>query len=427
MRNLTHLILLTLPGFALTASAETLDEAWATALASHRQIAAATAYRDAATYELEHAKSARLPQFGLSSAYTKLDTAPGFSFGNITTDPIFDGDDFVTAGAQVSLPIYAGGAINSGIEAAEFGAAAANGQLATVVQDIRLGVAEHYIAVLRAESAVTVAQSYVTSLQTHTTDTKNRFEIGDVPQNDYLAASVTLADAEQQLLQAENNLDYARSAYNRFLGRPLTDPVSVDPTVSIDGLVPKGAGLQELMTIALENRHELATLGSQSQALQRQADRARAAARPQLALTGGYQYLENQFLTEDQFWMAGVAFQWNLFDGGQARKQSASLEQKAIAVDHNRADLESLVSLQVRRAWNDRIEAENRLTVAEGTVNQAVENLRVVSERYEAGASRNVEVLDAAALRERSLSNRDDARYEVALAKLRLARAVGML
>ena len=126
MRYLTHLLLFALPGFVLTANAETLDEAWATAVASHRQIAAATAQRDAATYEVEQAKSARLPQLGLSSAYTKLDTAPGFSFGDITTDPIFDGDDFVTAGAQVSLPIYSGGAINSGIEAAEFAAAAPN-------------------------------------------------------------------------------------------------------------------------------------------------------------------------------------------------------------------------------------------------------------------------------------------------------------
>jgi outer membrane protein TolC len=420
-------MVLPLVALAAVSHAETLEDAWQTALASHRQIAAATASRDAAGYELEQAKSARLPQLGLSSAYTKLDKAPGFAFGNIITDPIFDGDDFVTAGAQVSLPVYAGGGINAGIEAAEFGADAADGQLATVIQDIRLGVAEHYVAVLRAESAVTVAESYVASLETHTADTRNRFEIGDVPQNDYLAASVTLADAEQRLLQAQNMLDYARSAYNRLLGRPLATPVSVDPTVSIDGLLPKGAGLEELITIARENRHELAALGSRSQALQRQADRARAAARPQLALTGGYMYLENQFLTEDQFWMAGVAFQWNLFDGGQARKQSASLEQKAIAVDHNRADLESQIALQVRRAWNDRIEAERRLVVAGRTVEQAVENLRVVGERYEAGASRNVEVLDAAALREQALSNRDDARYGVALAKLRLARAVGVL
>jgi len=427
MKLLTQLLLITLPGLAASASAETLEEAWATAANSHRQIAAATANRDAASYELEQAKSARLPQVGVSSAYTSFDTAPGFSFGNITTGPVFDGDDFVTAGAQVNLPVYSGGAITAGIEAAEFGADAAAGQLATVIQNIRLGVAEHYVAVLRAESAVTVAQSHVASLQTHTADTKNRFEVGDVPQNDFLAASVTLADAEQRLLQAENTLDYARAAYNRFLGRALTAPVSIDPEIGVGELVPKASGVGELISMALANRRELDTLVSQSEALKSQADRARAAARPQLSLTGGYVYLENRFLTEDQFWMAGVAFRWNLFDGGQARKQSASFEQKAIAINHNRADLESQVALQVRRAWNDRIEAESRLAVADSTVEQAIENLRVVSERYEAGASRNAEVLDAASLREQALSNRDNARYELVLAGLRLARSVGVL
>ncbi|MDX2412319.1 MAG: TolC family protein, partial [Woeseiaceae bacterium] len=65
--------------------------------------------------------------------------------------------------------------------------------------------------------------------------------------------------------------------------------------------------------------------------------------------------------------------------------------------------------------------------VAEGAVTQAKENLRVVRNRYVAGASANVEVLDAEALREQSLRNNDDARFELVLAKLRLARAVGNL
>ena len=427
MNKSTRLFPILLVALATQSFGETLDEAWQVALSSHRQIAAATANRDAAGYELEQAKSARLPQLGLSSAYTVFDEAPGFSFGDITTGPLFDGDDYVSAGAEVSLPIYAGGAINSGIDAAEFGADAADDQLATVIQDIRLGVGERYVGVLRAERAVAVAESYVTSLRSHTDDTRNRYEIGDVPKNDYLAASVTLAGAEQRLLQAKNRLDYAQSAYNRFLGRSLTAPVSVDPSVNVDGLIPVGAGLEELSTIARDSRHELAALGSQAQSLQSQADRARAAGRPQLSLTGGYRYLENQFLTDDQFWMAGVSFQWSLFDGGQARKQSASLEHKAMAVNYNRADLESQITLQVRRAWNNRIEAQNRLVVAESTVDQAIENLRVVRERYEAGASRNTEVLDAASLREQSMSNRDDARFEVVLAKLRLARALGIL
>jgi len=421
------LLALSLLATAVPGAAETLAEAWTAAVASHRQIAAASANRDAAGFELDEARGARLPQLGLASAYTQFDTAPGFAIGPLSTGPVFAGDDYLSAGAQLSLPLYSGGAIRSGVEAAEFGAKAAEGHLGTVIQDIKLGVAEHYVAVLRAESSVDVAESYVASLRSHTEDTRNRWEFGDVPQNEYLAASVTLADAEQRLLQARNGLDYARSAYNRLLGRELDAPVALDPVLAIDDLLPASNGLADLIALATSGRQELATLENQSNALRRQSDAARAGARPQLALTGGYMYLENDFLTDDEFWMAGVSFQWNLFDGGQSRKRSAALDRKATAISHQRADFESLVALQVRRAWSDRGEAESRLAVAESAVTQATENLRVVRNRYQAGASTNVEVLDAEALREQSLSNRHNARYELALAQLRLARAVGEL
>jgi outer membrane protein TolC len=138
-------------------------------------------------------------------------------------------------------------------------------------------------------------------------------------------------------------------------------------------------------------------------------------------------YLENAFLDADEFWMAGVSFRWNLFNAGRDRDRAAALERQALAVSHTRSDLMSSISLQVRRAWNDRLEAEARTHVAEAAVDQAIENLRVVRNRYEAGSSPNIEVLDAETLRQQALNNRDNARYELALAKLRLARAVGIL
>lgn len=428
MTTRKRLLPITLLALAVPGLAETLDDAWAAAVSSHRQIEAAGAMRDAASFELEQARSVRLPQLGISSGYTRLDKAPGFSFGDgISTGPIFDGDDFVTAGAQVSVPLFTSGAVSAGIEAAEYGARAAEDRLSTVVQDIKLGVAEHYVAVLRAESAVSVAESYVASLKTHTNDTRNRYDVGDVPQNDYLAASVTLADAEQRLLQARNNLDNARAAYNRFLGRPMISTVSLDPTIDTDALLSPNANLEQLVDTARMNRRELTALEAQAQALRSQADTVRASARPQLALTGGYMYLENEFLTADRFWLAGVSLNWNLFDGGQSRKRSQAIDSQAAAIGYNRADLETIIALQVRKTWNDRGEADNRLKVAESAVVQADENLRVVRNRYQAGASTNSDVLDAEALREQALSNRDNARFEVDLAKLRLARAIGSL
>ena len=57
------ILFLALPSLAFTAatSAETLDDAWQAALAAHQQIAAAAAERDAANFDLDQAKAARLP------------------------------------------------------------------------------------------------------------------------------------------------------------------------------------------------------------------------------------------------------------------------------------------------------------------------------------------------------------------------------
>jgi outer membrane protein TolC len=360
--------------------AETLPDAWEAALASHHQIAAAAAQRDAADYDLERAQSARMPQLGVSTEYMWMDSAPGFLLGGIATPPIFDGDDFVRAGAQLKIPVYAGGGISSGIAAAELGAGAAAEQLHAVIQGTKLGVAEHYVLVLRAESAVAVAKSIVASLTT-----------------------------------------------NRFLGRSLDASVALDPSLDIDSLVPMAQSMQDLIVLAQTQRPELSAMAMQAKSLRRQSDVARANSRPQVSVTGGYMFLENEFLDDDAFWMAGVSLQWNVFDGGRSRKQAASLNSKATAIGHQRADLETMIALQVRRSWNDREEAQSRIGVAAGALTQATENLRVVRNRYVAGASTNVEVLDAEALREQSLRNNDDARFELVLAKLRLAQAVGNL
>ena len=423
-----YLALASLFFLPMATGAEDLRQAWSDAIASHNQLAAAAARREAAGLNLESAQAERWPRLDVSSSFTQLDEAPRFDFGGGTTSQqIFNNDNFVQAGVQVSLPLYAGGAISAGVDAAEYAAEASSEQYETVLQNIKLGTGEHYIQVLRAESGLEVAESNVRTLRAHTELAKKQYEIGSVPKNDFLAASVTLADAEQRKLQAENALDYARAAYNRYLNRPLEQPVSLDPELDIDGLVPAGESLESLILAATQQRDELAALAAEANSLRENSTAIRARSRPQFALTGGYMYLENAFLDAEEFWMAGLSFQWNLFNAGRNRDRAAAMQRQALAVTHSRADLMSSISLQVRRAWNDRNEAEARTRVAEAAVEQAIENLRVVQNRYEAGSSANIEVLDAETLRQQALNNRDNARYELALAKLRLARAVGVL
>lgn len=407
---------------------ETLVEAWEAAIEAHQLVAAAKAQRDAARQELDSAMAERYPRIDLESTFTQLDSAPRFTFDSLFVSPkFFSGDNFVTASAQVSLPMYTSGRISHGIDAARSIAEASRSQLDVVTQDIKLGTAERYISVLRAESAVAVAQSNVATLDSHTADARKRFELGAAPQNDFLAASVSLANARQSELQVANQFDLARSAYNRFLGRRLTAPVNLDARLHLEGLLPPGRDLDTMTELAIEDRRELRTLASRAEALRAQSSAERARVKPHLALAGGYSMLENDVLDEERFWTVGVALQWNLFDSGRSNSRAAALDLTADALMHERADRRSLIALEVRRAWLDRQEAEGRRVVADAAVAQAVENLRVVRDRYNAGAGTNTEVLDAEALRTVSLNNRDNARWDVALATLRLARAIGAL
>lgn len=414
---------------ALSASAwsETLQQAWAAAKEFDQHIAVFESERDAADHGVLSARASRYPRVDLIGSFTQLDSAPRFVFGDSFVSPkIFDDDNFVSAGVQMQLPIFTSGLIPHQISAAKSVADASQWQLEAITQSVLLDVARNYINVLRATSAVTVAHSSVATLTSHAEDASNQFKFGAVPKNDFLAASVSLANSRQQELQAVNQLDSARAAYNRSLGRPLTTRVVLDVILPADISVDE-KNLEGLTQQALQNRQELKGLSAGVDALDNKSVVERARSRPQFALTSGYNFLENDVLDRDKFWSVGVTLKWNLFDGGQTRARAAASELNSIAMQRRMADLKSNIALQVRKAWLDCGESASRRSVAENAVEQAIENLQVARNRYAAGAGTNTEVLDAETLHAQTLNNRDNAGFDEAFARLRLTRAIGAL
>jgi outer membrane protein TolC len=418
---------------AITASAtraETLDEAWAAALAADGRFAAATLRSQANEAALAAARAERLPSVTAAAATSLWRDTPAFDFGGMGVpigQPLFAGDTLNIASAQVSLPLYMGGALAANVAAAE---ADRDGQLLstdTVRQDLKFAVASAYIGVLRAASASEVAAAKATSLAAHASDVEDRRRTGEVPTNDYLAAAVSLADARQRELQSQSALETARALYNRLVGRPFETPVDLEPLMVPLGGPAIGAPLSELVAAARAARPELAQLHATADALAARAAAARASRRPQLALNGGYAYLENAFLNREDFWFVALGVRINVFDSGRSRHASATLEKQSAAVADDRRDRESDIELEVHRASADLSTARARLDVAAGAVQQAEENLRVVRDRYRNGEGTNTEVLDAEALRAQSTDNFHTARYDLRLAELALARAIGAL
>jgi outer membrane protein len=284
-------------------------------------------------------------------------------------------------------------------------------------------VAGEYVAVLRAQREVEVAESSLRSLQAHAYDVDMLFDHGQVPRNDLLAAQVALSDASQRMIQAANLLDTSRATYNRRLGRPLTAEVHLAELPE----EVEARDVEILTARALRARPELARLTRQIETLRHQAGSLRAQGGPQVELMGQYAFQENRFQTPEGITSVGVGLHWNLFDAGRSCHEARAASAQAEALARLRADAESTIRLEVRRAWLDIQETERRVAVTREALQQAEENLRVARERYAAGAGTNTEVLDAETLRTRTYQNHYNATYEVALARLRLRHATGQL
>jgi outer membrane protein TolC len=415
--------------FASVSPAETLDEAWAKALRQDRGLAAVRGQAEAAGLDAEAARAQRWPTLGVQGSYTKLDDAPAFDFSftglPIRPPEIFKNDQFMMGSATLTVPIFTSGRISGSIAAAEARSKGAGATAVGAEADTKLAVADAYVGVLRAQKALAVAQSNVASLESVAHDVESMFERELVPKNDLLAVQVALADARQVRLRADNGLEIARARYNRHLGEPMDRPVELAEVLPVPAELP--AGIDALIEQALRQRTELAALDQQSQAYHAMAKAERSRVLPQLSLVGGYNYLENQFLDDEEFLSAGIGVQWALFDGGQTRKRAAALDRTGRATEDQRRDVESLIALQVRQAWLGVAESQERMKVSATAVEQAEENLRIAREQYGSGLGTQTQLLQAEALRVNALGNRDNATLDASLARLRLARAVGAL
>lgn len=411
-------------GAVAGANAETLEDAWNSALNNNHRIKAAKADTGASEQQLRSAEGERLPDLNVSSGYTQYSETPAAKTQIAGQNAQFSTAQAgsVKAQAIASVPIYTGGRIGHNVEAAEATLKAVQANETASVLNVKMQVAEAYIAVLRSDSALQVAQSHADSLARHMKDVNDLFEQGMVARNDQLAANVELADARQQVVQAGNQLDLAKARYNQLLDRNLAAEVKL---VHRFPEAPEAA-LAELSADALKQRPELAALEQQIEALGQQAQSVKAGLLPQVAVNGGYQYQENRYQAYEGMWMANVGMDWKLYDGSSSHRSDA-LTRQAMSLKEQRDDLAGMINLQVRQAWLDIQETQKRIAMTRQAIDQADENLKVTTDRYQQGLSTNTDVLKAEELRATSHGNFNNATYDAALAAVRLRHAMGVL
>jgi len=163
--------------------AETLNDAWNAAISVDHRLQASRKMTESSQFALSAAKSARLPSLSIESAYTMLNHTPTAVI-DIPATPVREmpvsEDKSLSYTTTASLPLFTSGRIGSSIDAAGASLSAAQHEETKTVLDIKLSVAEAYVASLRAGRGIEVAESAVSSLAAHASDVGHFFEEGVV-------------------------------------------------------------------------------------------------------------------------------------------------------------------------------------------------------------------------------------------------------
>lgn len=423
-------LILVAAGAASGASGETLQDAWRLAFAHDQSLAATVSDVDAAKASERAARGARWPTVAANAGYTRLNASPTLDVATPTftfqSGPIFRDNQYLAGTVQMSVPLYAGGQITAGIDAAHATVTAASEYEGATASSLKLQVAEAYVGVLRARRALQAATSSVESLTAQVADVQRRVQDESVATSDLLAAQVALANAEQVRVHAASEAQVAQAAYNRLLGQPLDRVPELDDHIPADPSLASEP-VERLVARALISREEIKGASAQADALESQARAERGKLRPQLALTGGYTHVDNQILDREDYATIGVGVTWSLFDGGQAKNRAEALDHASRAQRSSLDDLRSRISLDVQQSWLGVQDAQARMKASEQAVAQAEENLRDSRELYDVGSAANTQVLDAVTLLTVAVNNHDNAVLDVSLSLLRLGYAVGAL
>jgi outer membrane protein TolC len=123
--------------------------------------------------------------------------------------------------------------------------------------------------------------------------------------------------------------------------------------------------------------------------------------------------------------LAGVQFQWPIFDGGLTRGRVAEAKARRLEIAENTNELMRQIVLEVRTEWARMVEARNILQIQSGNVKTGVRALELANVRFGAGIGSQVEVLSAQTALTDARSFYADALRNYSVAYSRFLRATG--
>lgn len=375
-------------------------------------------------YELDVLKNNLYPSMKVSGQYLRLTNAnvnSSIGTGNSSGNPL-QVSQLILGQANVSMPLYSGSRLKNSIKASENLHLSEVAKAQFTKEELALEVIELYAALYKSQEMAKLYEENKKTAQQRTNDFEALVENGLLAKNDLLKAKLLQANIELMHANALKNTSIFN--YELVLLFGFSENTIIDFEIES---FKKELALSQSLTLETNRYDKLAAI-EQEKAAQTGIKIAKGNYYPSLTLMGGYIAFDlKDIISVNNAINLGIGFSYDLtsiFKNGKDVKlatSKAELAQKAIlSLDEN-------IKSEIHKASENYKYALKQNTVYQKSIEQSVENYRIVKDKYDNTLASTTELLEADEQQLQGKINYSLSQADVALKYYQLQFAEGKL
>lgn len=287
-----------------------------------------------------------------------------------------------------------------------------------------LVVVSNYLLVIAQQSQVDSALAQRDTAKVLFDQTTDQHQAGLAAAVDVLRSNVELQAREQRLIVARNNLAKQKLVLARAIGLPAGQKFDITTDVGYQPLTI--SNLEEALQQAYTARADFKSLTEQLRSAELQKKAASAERYPTLSALADYGTTGTNFASNHGTVNAAAELRLPIFQGGRIHGDNLVADSSLARVRQQLEDLRAMIDQEVRDAFLDLQDTAQEVSVEKNAVELATETVQQSRDRFAAGVTDNIEVVQA----QESLANANDAYiaslYSYNIAKISVARAMGV-
>jgi outer membrane protein TolC len=286
-----------------------------------------------------------------------------------------------------------------------------------------LVVGNEYLLTLADAALLDTAKAQFTTAQTIFQQTGDLKKAGVAAGIDVLRAQVQMQTQQQRVLAAQNQYERQRMQLARTIGLPVAQEFQLTDAVPYAPLAP--LNLDDALAQAYRQRPEYLAAQSRLRSAELAVAAAKGEALPTISVNGQAGLVGPTPGSSEGVYNLAAGVHIPIFQGGKVKADVAQAESQLRQSRMQLEDLHSRVEFEIRSALLDVRTSDDQVAVAKERIQLAGEELKEARDRYAAGVSGSLEVVQAQEAVAAANDNNIQALYTNNIAKLSLVRALG--